>query len=73
VAKLATATTALYALTAGALLAGAGGFETFPTIELETGASTLALCVTLPALALLPFAGDRGGNGILRKGGGEDA
>jgi energy-coupling factor transport system permease protein len=41
---------------ATALLAGAGGFETYPTIELAADPATLLLCAALPALALLPFA-----------------
>jgi energy-coupling factor transport system permease protein len=41
---------------AGALAAGAGGFETYPRIELSLDAATLALCAALPALAALPFA-----------------
>jgi energy-coupling factor transport system permease protein len=41
------------ALAAG--LAGAGGFETYPGIELDTDPATLALCAALPALASLPF------------------
>jgi energy-coupling factor transport system permease protein len=36
-------------------IAGAGGFETYPRIEMGTGATTLALCVALIALAALPF------------------
>jgi energy-coupling factor transport system permease protein len=39
-----------------ARLAGAGGFETYPEIELATDPATLALCAALPALAALPFA-----------------
>lgn len=38
-----------------ARLAGAGGFETYPVIELATGPATLALCAALAALAALPF------------------
>jgi energy-coupling factor transport system permease protein len=38
-----------------ARLAGAGGFETYPRIEMDTGAATLALCVALIALAAVPF------------------
>jgi energy-coupling factor transport system permease protein len=38
-----------------ARLAGAGGFDTYPEIELATDPATLALCATLPALAALPF------------------
>jgi energy-coupling factor transport system permease protein len=45
---------ALAALAAG--MAGAGGFETYPEIELATDPATLALCMALPVLALLPFA-----------------
>jgi energy-coupling factor transport system permease protein len=45
------------ALTAvAAVLAGAGGFETYPRIEMDTDPGTLALCVALPALAAVPFA-----------------
>jgi energy-coupling factor transporter transmembrane protein EcfT len=38
-----------------ARVAGAGGFETYPRIELGVGAITLALCVALIALAAVPF------------------
>jgi energy-coupling factor transport system permease protein len=38
-----------------ASLAGAGGFETYPRIELATGRATLAMCAALPLLAMLPF------------------
>jgi energy-coupling factor transport system permease protein len=38
-----------------ARIAGAGGFETYPLIEMDTGAITLALCVALLALAAVPF------------------
>jgi energy-coupling factor transport system permease protein len=44
------------AATVGGLLAGAGGFETYPRIELATGPATLTLCAALPLLAALPFA-----------------
>lgn len=37
-------------------IAGVGGFETYPHIELDAGAATLALCIVLPVLAALPFA-----------------
>jgi energy-coupling factor transport system permease protein len=40
----------------GARIAGAGGFETYPGIELDTGPLTLVLCATLPVLAAVPFA-----------------
>jgi energy-coupling factor transport system permease protein len=40
----------------GARIAGAGAFRTYPRIELGAGATTLALCVALIALAAVPFA-----------------
>jgi energy-coupling factor transporter transmembrane protein EcfT len=42
--------------TVAARLAGAGGFETYPRIELAADPATLALCVALPVLAAAPFA-----------------
>jgi energy-coupling factor transport system permease protein len=39
-----------------ARIAGAGGFETYPRIEMDAGPATLALCVALIALAAAPFA-----------------
>ena len=36
-------------------LAGAGDFQTYPRIELDAGALTLALCVALIALAMAPL------------------
>ena len=51
------ATGAAIALTAvAARIAGAGGFETYPRIELGTGPMTVALCIALLALAAAPFA-----------------
>jgi energy-coupling factor transport system permease protein len=38
-----------------ARIAGAGGFETYPRIEMETGAITLLLCIAVIALAAVPF------------------
>jgi energy-coupling factor transport system permease protein len=53
---------ALYATAAAVVLvavaariAGAGGFDTYPRIEMGLGAITLALCVALIALAAVPF------------------
>jgi len=40
----------------GARLAGAGGFGTYPRIEMDAGATTLALCCALLAMAAVPFA-----------------
>ena len=43
-------TTVLVALAAGmALVGGAGGFDPVPSIEMDAGPETLALCVVLPA------------------------
>lgn len=41
---------------AAARLVGAGGFESYPRIELAADPATLALCAALPLLALAPFA-----------------
>ncbi len=38
------------------LLAGAGGFDTYPSIALDTGAPTLALAAAIPLCAVAPFA-----------------
>jgi energy-coupling factor transport system permease protein len=46
----------ILAAAAAALLAGAGGFETYPRVELAADLQTLALCLSLPVLALVPFA-----------------
>jgi energy-coupling factor transport system permease protein len=42
-----------------ARIAGAGGFETYPRIEMGTGPITLALCVGLLVLAAVPFGVQR--------------
>lgn len=42
-----------------ARLAGAGAFDTYPRIQLGSGATTLALCALLPVLAAAPFAARR--------------
>ena len=62
---LAAAALVVAAIVAG-LMAGAAGFETYPTIELTTDAPTLLLCAALPLLAALPFAAR-----ALRSGGAE--
>ena len=41
---------------AAALATGTAGFQTYPRIEMDIDAGTLALCGALPALALVPFA-----------------
>jgi energy-coupling factor transport system permease protein len=50
-------TAAAILLVAGAArIAGAGGFETYPRIHLDTDPITLALCLALILLAQVPFA-----------------
>jgi energy-coupling factor transport system permease protein len=39
-----------------ARLAGAGGFDTYPRIQMEAGIATIVLCAALVALAAVPFA-----------------
>jgi energy-coupling factor transport system permease protein len=41
-----------------ARLAGAGGFEAYPTLSLDADAATLAIAIALPVAAWAPFAGD---------------
>ena len=48
------------ALGAVALVSGVGGFDPYPTVALDSGAATIALALTLPALAALPFIVARG-------------
>ncbi len=48
---------AIAGLCAAGLVAGAGGFETYPRVTLAVGPATIALCGLLPLLAWLPFAG----------------
>jgi energy-coupling factor transporter transmembrane protein EcfT len=51
------ATGAAIALAAiAARIAGAGGFEAYPRIEMDMGQVTLALCAALLVLAAVPFA-----------------
>jgi energy-coupling factor transport system permease protein len=42
-----------------ARIAGAGGFDTYPTIDLDTGLATLGLCLAVMGFALAPFAARR--------------
>jgi energy-coupling factor transport system permease protein len=65
--RFAAAGAAIGAAGLAASLAGAGGFEAYPTVSIDTGSLTLALAAALPLLAALPYAGlDRG---HLRRGG----
>jgi hypothetical protein len=47
---------ATVALALGARIAGVGGFEPYPAIDLDTGLATLGLALALPLLAAAPFA-----------------
>jgi energy-coupling factor transport system permease protein len=47
---------AILAAAVGARIAGAGVFDTYPRISMDTGALTLALCAALIGLAAVPFA-----------------
>ena len=55
--RFAAAGLAIAALAIGARIAGAGSFEAYPTIELDTDAATVTLAAALPLLAAAPFAG----------------
>jgi energy-coupling factor transport system permease protein len=46
---------AIVSAAVAARIAGAGGFETYPRIEMGAGALTLTLCIVVLALAALPF------------------
>jgi energy-coupling factor transport system permease protein len=41
-------------------LAGVGGFVSYPTVEIDADAATLALAAAMPLLAAVPFIGSRG-------------
>jgi energy-coupling factor transport system permease protein len=47
-------------------LAGAGGFEAYPSLKLASGPADVAACVLLPLLALVPFAGAAARLGVAR-------
>ena len=47
---------ATLALALGARLAGVGGFDPYPALELDAGLATVALACALPLLAAAPFA-----------------
>ena len=48
--------TAILVASLTAAAAGAGGFDTYPTVSMDTDGITLGLCVALLALAAVPFA-----------------
>lgn len=59
-ARLLGATAAVAAVAIAGRVAGAGGWDTYPTIELGLGLATFAVCAALPLLAALPFIPARG-------------
>jgi energy-coupling factor transport system permease protein len=55
--RFAVAGLAIAAIGVAARLAGAGSFEAYPGVAVDTDTATLALAAALPVLAALPFAG----------------
>ena len=47
-------------------IAGAGGFEAYPSLELEAMPADIAACILLPLFALTPFAGAAARLGVAR-------
>jgi len=57
--RFALAGGAIVVLAVGARIAGVGGFDPYPTLELDADAATLALAAGLPVLAAAPYIGLR--------------
>jgi energy-coupling factor transport system permease protein len=57
--RFAAAGSAVLGASIAALIAGAGASESYPVIEIDTGAGTVALAFLLPLAAALPFIGSR--------------
>lgn len=55
--RFAAAGIAVAVLAVAVRAAGAGGFEAYPTISIDTGPATWALAAALPLLAAVPFIG----------------
>jgi energy-coupling factor transport system permease protein len=66
--RFAAAGVAVIAVAVAGLIAGIGEFDAYPTLAVDAGAVTLALAVSLPVLAGLPYAGI--GLGRMREGSG---
>lgn len=64
--RVGAAALAIACAATGTRLAGGGGFEAYPSFSAPLGPLELALCVALPLLALLPFAGVAGRLGVAR-------
>ena len=54
--RLAASAVLIAAAAAAGLMGGAGAFEAYPSVSVDAGPGTLALCAALPLLAALPFA-----------------
>jgi energy-coupling factor transport system permease protein len=55
--RFAAAGVAMLALGVGAAVAGVGGFEAYPTVDMDADAATLAVAAALPTLTALPYLG----------------
>lgn len=64
--RVAASALALVALAVGAKIAGAGGFQAYPTTHVTVGPAELALAVAFVALAGAPFLGASGRLGVAR-------
>jgi energy-coupling factor transport system permease protein len=64
--RVAASAFALVALAVGAKLAGAGGFQAYPTTNVAVGPAELALAFAFVALASAPFLGASGRLGVAR-------
>ena len=56
----------LAVVTVGTRLAGAGGFEAYPSLDLVAAPADLVACALLPLVALTPFAGASARLGVAR-------
>jgi energy-coupling factor transport system permease protein len=64
--RVAASALALVALAVGAKIAGAGGFQAYPTTHVTVGPAELALAFAFVALASAPFLGASGRLGVAR-------
>jgi energy-coupling factor transport system permease protein len=64
--RVATSALALVALAVGAKIAGAGGFQAYPTTQVTVGPAEIALAFAFVALASAPFLGPSGRLGVAR-------
>jgi energy-coupling factor transport system permease protein len=64
--RVASAAVAIAVVAVGARIAGAGGFEAYPSLALAPGPADTAALVLLPLCALAPFAGVAARLGVAR-------